>query len=496
MERKRNISRMELKDDIATLLMGWIEFPLAYSEVIDIISDAVRLTETSPRPIQWREDIRPFVFSAMTKNPLINGVDCFISALKDELQAYNLGTLHDYSRRLRIPIPIHSVLLAVRESIHTKPMQTSIPSHRVREQITLFGQYAILSHRWYQDEEELSFVDVSNISDPGVQAKKGFRKLIGFSNVVKSLYGSRYLWVDSACIDEADRNASIPLMFAWYRRAYVCVIYFSTISSAATSDTPFASRDPWSTRGWTLQEFLAPNRIVCFTNDWHPAESLEETHKFHACRGSKLVSLLYHDLRSTTGYVEWEAYNPGIDHAISLMRSMQKRKTTKDEDMVYSILSALDVTMPVEYGEGFDRAFYRLQAAILTQTNDRRLLLWRGATSASSPFNSMLAGSFTAWDEDSVWYNSKDMDHRYSAMENFDPTVSFDSNGVMRIMVALHPLNASQTHVFALMAKRGDAYMAIVLRRCGGQIYQRIGLRECKVTNVSSDKAPEWVYVK
>lgn len=178
------------------------------------------------------------------------------------------------------------------------------------------------------------------------------------------------------------------------------------------------------------------------------------------------------------------------------MRSMQKRKTTKDEDMVYSILSALDVTMPVEYGEGFDRALYRLQAAILTQTNDRRLLLWRGTTSASSPFNSMLAGAFTAWDEDSVWYKSKDMDHRYSSMEIFDPTISFDSYGVMRIMVALHPLNASQTHVFALMAKRGDAYMAIVLRRCGGKIYQRIGLRECKVTNVSSDKAPEWVYVK
>lgn len=194
--------------------------------------------------------------------------------------------------------------------------------------------------------------------------------------------------------------------------------------------------------------------------------------------------------------MEWQAYNPGIDHAISLMCAMQKRKTTKAEDMVYSILSALDVTMPVEYGEGFDKAFYRLQAAILTQTNDRRLLLWRGTSSTSSPFNSMLAGSFTAWNEDSVWYNSKDMDHRYSTMETFDPSVSFDSNGVMRIMVTLHPLNASQTHVFALMAKRGSAYMAIVLRRCGGQVYQRIGLRECKVTNVSSDKAPEWVYVK
>ncbi|KAF4563176.1 hypothetical protein EYR36_003615 [Pleurotus pulmonarius] len=237
----------------------------------------------------------------MTKSPLRNGVDAFISTLKDELEAYNSGTLHFYSRQLRKSIPIHSVLLAVRELIRTKPTQTSIPSHRVREQITLFGQYAILSHRWYQDEEELSFVDVSTISDPGVQAKKGFKKLLGFSNVVKSLYGCRYLWVDSACIDEADRNASIPLMFAWYRRAYVCVIYFSTISIAATSDPPFASRDPWSTRGWTLQEFLAPNRIVCFTNDWHPAEPLGETHKFHACRGSKLVSLLYHDLRSTTG---------------------------------------------------------------------------------------------------------------------------------------------------------------------------------------------------
>ncbi len=169
--------------------------------------------------------------------------------------------------------------------------------------------------------------------------------------------------------------------------------------------------------------------------------------------------------------------------------------------MVYSILSALDVTMPVEYGEGFDRAFYRLQAAILTQTKDRRLLLWRGTSSASSPFNSMLAGSFTVWDEESVWYKSKEMDHKYSAVENFDPAVSFDLNGVMRIMVTLHPLNASQTHAFALMARRGNAYMVIVLRRIpgqvnGGRVYQRIGLKECIVNNVSSNRVPEWICVK
>ncbi|KAF4567117.1 hypothetical protein EYR36_010733 [Pleurotus pulmonarius] len=117
-------------------------------------------------------------------------------------------------------MPIDPILQAVRALIDEKRAQRSPPptARDIQEQIRLFGQYAILSHRW--DGEELSFLDVEDLAEPKVQAKKGFKKLAGFSNIIKTHFGCRYLWIDTMCIDDESRNASIPLMFSWYRHAY------------------------------------------------------------------------------------------------------------------------------------------------------------------------------------------------------------------------------------------------------------------------------------
>lgn len=293
--RQRNISRSELKDDISTVLMSWIKCPLTPAEVMGIISSTL--------PSGWKvelEQIRPYVLSAMAKSPLHEDELRFISVLNGELQAYHS------MRRKSIgtptpPIPIHSVLLAVRELIEKKRnTHTPITRNHVFDQISLCGQYAILSHRWYQDNEELSFVDVPNLSHPTVQAKKGYQKLVGFQKIVQSYYGCRYLWVDSACISETDRKASIPLMFAWYRHAYVCVIYLTSSSTI--------SKDPWSTRGWTLQELLAAERIICFTSDWRPVKDYSQgTPLFHACReddtSRRVISLVLNECLNVTGRV-------------------------------------------------------------------------------------------------------------------------------------------------------------------------------------------------
>lgn len=385
-KRKRNISRAELKDDICDSLRSWIQLPLTCGEVVNTISHVVHFG--MPKPLMWNEDLHPYVFSAMTKNPLIDdevgSEDRFISALAQELNTY-YGLLCKTPSRHH-PMPVQFVVPAVRALIERKRTQMSIPSRQVHDQIRLFDQYAILSHRWYQDGHELLFADVANFSDPQVQKKKGFKKLEGFSKVVRSHYGCRYLWLNSACIDETDRNESIQLMFGWYRHAYVCVIYLSTARTGVILD------DTWSTRGWTLQEFLAADRVKCFSSDWHPVDSGGKTHtlKFHACRGSTPSFSVYDQLRMATGYVDWKAYKPGADQAIHLFWAMGERRTERPEDMVYSLLSALDVNIPMEYGEGFDMAFYRLQVKLLPRTNDRRLLSWCGHI--SSPYNSMLAG--------------------------------------------------------------------------------------------------------
>ncbi len=191
--------------------------------------------------------------------------------------------------------------------------------------------------------------------------------------------------------------------------------------------------------------------------------------------------------------MDWLEYNPGVDQAIEILQAMCTRKTTKPEDMVYSVLSSLNLDIPVKYGEGFDSAFYGLQVQILSKVTDRGLLTWEEGT--SSPYNSMLAGCFT-------WWGHTNCEDVYSEYPDFDPTISFDSNGVMRIMASLHTLHTSpaQPHAFALLGTEQftGTYVGVMLRRLPGEVplYRRIGLKELEYGETLPEKAPQWVYIQ
>ncbi|KAF4567092.1 hypothetical protein EYR36_010708 [Pleurotus pulmonarius] len=169
----------------------------------------------------WTKEIHPYVTTAMTKTPLTKtplteSVDRFISTLTDELRAYMMR-LNPFAGAFFGSSGTHPsvarALEAVRALIERKRIHSSKPSlSEVKEQIEHFGLYAILSHRW-DEGHELSFADVENFWKTTVQAKKGFKKLTGFSNAVSSHYGGRYLWMDTVCISEKKRKKSIPLMF-------------------------------------------------------------------------------------------------------------------------------------------------------------------------------------------------------------------------------------------------------------------------------------------
>ncbi len=308
--RQRNVTRCELKDDIYNALRSWLEIPLSCNDVLDILLESEKQSSQDLDDSEWKKQasrdaleeskayLRPYLYAAMIKNPLANGHTPFISAVIDALRIFNLALFpparsqrgHHGRQRFRRYSVKHRVL---RDLITQKRAKTAPPAIQdVQEQITLFGQYAILSHRWCQDGQELSFADVlAGLSDPIVQAKEGYKKLMGFSTAVTSLYGCRYVWMDSVCICEDDRNASIPRMFAWYRQAYVCLIYFAT--------SPKVVEDPWCTRGWTLQELLVPNQFRCFKSDWSPIVRTQRM--FHANRGVGAVDDVHKKLESVAG---------------------------------------------------------------------------------------------------------------------------------------------------------------------------------------------------
>lgn len=254
------------------------------------------------------------------------GCSDFIASLESALSQYNIS-----NPQYQVPVP--ASLAAIRNLIRENRAHAAIPAHMVREKIELLGQYAILSHRWERPAgRELHFTDIEETStthsDQGdkdgprrvhpsshpttptkavavrtsseraprpslplpceASRKKGWDKLDGFRSVVESRYGCRYLWMDTFCIGEADRTESIRRMLGWYRRAYVCVVYLRRRSkpstSTATAMTPLTfnaiandttvRRSSWWARGWTLQEFLAPNRMECFAKDWTPLDGM------------------------------------------------------------------------------------------------------------------------------------------------------------------------------------------------------------------------------
>ena len=90
-------------------------------------------------------------------NPPADGEHAFISALHDELHSYNSVCPRIY---VWLPqVPIGSILQEVRGLMKAKYAQTSITADEVKEQIEFLGQYAILSHRWDRDDQELTSDD-------------------------------------------------------------------------------------------------------------------------------------------------------------------------------------------------------------------------------------------------------------------------------------------------------------------------------------------------
>jgi hypothetical protein len=93
-------------------------------------------------------------------------------------------------------------------------------------------RYAILSHRWEEDNQEVTLKDLSN----GVAGtKKGYRK-IQFCGEQAKNDGLEFFWVDSCCIDKtssAELSEAINSMFRWYRKAAKCYVYLSQLLGKA-----------------------------------------------------------------------------------------------------------------------------------------------------------------------------------------------------------------------------------------------------------------------
>ncbi|KAJ8129646.1 hypothetical protein O1611_g3984 [Lasiodiplodia mahajangana] len=129
-------------------------------------------------------------------------------------------------------------------------------------------EYAILSHTW--EDEEVTFQDFTSF-DIHVKNKKGYAKIISTCQLARR-DGIRYAWVDTCCIDKtssAELTEAINSMFNWYRDAKVCYAWLADLPAAAEEPIESALRNcRWFTRGWTLQELLAPRDVEFYDRSW------------------------------------------------------------------------------------------------------------------------------------------------------------------------------------------------------------------------------------
>lgn len=220
-------------------------------------------------------------------------------------------------------------------------------------------RYAILSHTWGHEYEEVTFDDLSKGIDT---SKPGFRK-IAFCAEQADKDGLQYFWMDTCCIDKTNStelNEAINSMFKWYRKATKCYAYLSDVPTINRGWLDLLSNRSWEhplrnsrwfTRGWTLQELLAPTSVEFFSSDgWRLGSRNSLRREIHDITGIPTQALQGRPLTQFK-IKERSTWISG-------------RETKLEEDMAYSLLGIFDVFIPLIYGEGRASAFRRLATAI------------------------------------------------------------------------------------------------------------------------------------
>lgn len=224
-------------------------------------------------------------------------------------------------------------------------------------------RYAILSHTWGKDEEEVTFKDLTNRTG---QTKIGYRKL-RFCAKQATQDALNYFWVDTCCIDKsssADLSEAINSMFRWYQNADKCYVYLSDVSvSASDSKEQLLSASRWLTRGWTLQELLASQSVNFFSSEG-------------CLLGSK--SSLIQELAATTGIPVEALLGESLSH-FSVQERLswaERRDTKREEDAAYCLLGIFGIQIPPMYGEGRQNAMRRLLKEIKSGIGLDDILKW------------------------------------------------------------------------------------------------------------------------
>jgi tetratricopeptide (TPR) repeat protein len=223
--------------------------------------------------------------------------------------------------------------------------------------------FAILSHTWGAEGEEVTFKDLTEGTG---KLKPGYSKL-RFCARQADQDGLKYFWIDTCCIDKsssAELSEAINSMFRWYYEATRCYVYLADVPNPKDPKSTAESAFPdsrWFTRGWTLQELIAPSSVQFFSREGELlGNKKSREQQLHQITGIAIEALQGIPLAQfdTAERLSWAA----------------KRETTVEEDAAYCLLGIFDIQMPLIYGEGQQKALDRLQRKIRKSLNQASLV--------------------------------------------------------------------------------------------------------------------------
>jgi hypothetical protein len=237
----------------------------------------------------------------------------------------------------------------------------------------------------FADYEQRIHQNLDNIPDPAASKVRNFCQ-----QAAKD--GHKYAWIDTAGIDKkssAELSEAINSMYKWYQRSQMCYIYLGDVEKQPSWDATADSirRARWFTRGWTLQELLAPRELTFCDRDWNFIGTRRKRGSvcsytdsgfhtpWHCYAGDQPLSVLISTITNINMKII-EVLKKVTDTSVAEKMSWaSQRVTTREEDMAYCLLGIFDVNMPLLYGES-NKALTRLQVAIMEATDVHSIFAW------------------------------------------------------------------------------------------------------------------------
>ncbi|KAG1738890.1 uncharacterized protein EDB91DRAFT_1249063 [Suillus paluster] len=259
--------------------------------------------------------------------------------------------------------------------------------NRINEVVAKYFRCVLLSHRW--EETELLLHNIQDKVVYELNPVGGIVKLQSFCRTARDA-GYFWAWMDTCCIDKNNNTEvqeSINSMFIWYRHSALTIVYLSDVPPLSMSGA--LARSAWNKRGWTFQEFVAPQVVLFYTKDW--TLYLDDHSPNH-----KESTAIMEELEGATGMDRQAlvAFRPGMSGVREKLRRASSRRTTLQEDIAYSLFGIFGVQLPVIYGEKKQNALGRLLQDIVARSGDITALDWVGK---SSEFNSCLPADITSY---------------------------------------------------------------------------------------------------